>query len=127
MRHYDPDTGTESLDGTGTAETDMPAASREWFQRAANDGFIWQTDQTGTYPVEVPRPDPTPEQRAISERVWLKSELDLTDRYVLPDFPITDEDRQLIKEYRTALRTAGNGYPSSGWRPVFPVSVTRDD
>ena len=87
MRYYDPDTGTESLDGTGTAETDMPAASREWFQRAANDGFIWQTDQTGTYPVEVPRPDPTPEQRAISERAWLKSELDLTDRYVLPDFP----------------------------------------
>lgn len=38
-------------------------------------------------------------------REWRNKELENTDKYiVLPDFPISDEERQSLKEYRDKLR-----------------------
>ena len=55
----------------------------------------------------------TPEQKAENKRYERDSMLKATDVYMLPDFPISDEERELYKQYRQYLRDlpASEGFP----------------
>ena len=46
----------------------------------------------------------TPEWTLFQMRYTRDSYLQQTDKYVLPDYPITEEKRNIIKEYRQMLR-----------------------
>ena len=46
----------------------------------------------------------TPEQKAENKRSERDVMLRATDVYMLPDFPISDEERELYKQYRQYLR-----------------------
>ena len=134
-RYYDPTTGTEALEGihdttNATAEQDMPTEAREWFTRPARDGYRWQIDTTGKFPVEVAIPPPTIAELKTAERAWAQSELLATDPAMLPDSPYTDGEKTQIQVYRDALRNpareATRSYPDPVfWRPEFPSGIKR--
>ena len=130
MRYYDPKTGTESINETGTPIENMPEASRKWFEPDSTpDGMEWVNDPTGRFPVLQEVPLPTNDELKIIERQWAQSELNATDSAVLPDSPYTNEQKTLIKTYRAALRNPARelteNYPAETWRPVFPVGIKR--
>ena len=45
------------------------------------------------------------EQRKKEVRAVRNQYLEQTDKYMIADYPITDEERELYKQYRTYLRT----------------------
>ena len=45
------------------------------------------------------------EQRKEEVRAVRNQYLEQTDKYMIADYPITDEERELYKQYRTYLRT----------------------
>lgn len=49
-------------------------------------------------------PEPTDEEKAADKRAERNILLDATDKYMISDFPITDEEREKYKAYRTYLR-----------------------
>lgn len=49
-------------------------------------------------------PAPTEEEKAERKRAERNEFLDMTDKYMISDFPITDEEREKYKAYRTYLR-----------------------
>ena len=55
----------------------------------------------------------------ISQRNQL---LDKTDKYLLPDFPITADNLIIIKEYRQALRDFTNNNYIMPERPSFIIT-----
>ena len=57
----------------------------------------------GTYRLEE-IPAPTTEELAQEKRAERDNLLAQTDKYMLPDFPITDEEREQYKAYRQYLR-----------------------
>lgn len=65
-------------------------------------------------------------QRAM-ERSWAQQQLNLTDKYMVPDYPISAEQRQLVLEYRKQLRNplreANKDYPKQAWRPLWPSQL----
>ena len=126
-RYYDPNTGTESLDETGTSIDDMPPASRKWFEADSTPaGKQWETDPTGTFPVLVDIPPPSPADLTAADRSWAESELRRTDFILLPDSPYSDEHQTLVKAYRNALRTPQR--TGSPWvRPEWPAGVKNGD
>ena len=134
-RFYDPKTGTEALEGINdlkgcTSSDDMPESSRAWFDRPARDGKQWKTDPTGKFPVEVDIPPPTTDQLKETERAWSAQELAATDPVMLSDSPYSDEQRDAVRTYRSALRNpareANSAYPDPlFWRPEWPKGVKR--
>lgn len=62
--------------------------------------------------VEIPAP--TTEELSAQKRAERDSYLASTDKYMLPDFPITDEKREQYKAYRQYLRDlpANSEFPS---------------
>ena len=87
-------------------------------------GLQWQTDPTGTYPVEVAIPPPTSDERKAVERAWVQAELAATDAAMLPDSPYTDEEKTQIEDYRQTIRNPAREdtatYPAESWRPNIP-------
>ena len=70
--------------------------------------------------VSVPDvPDSALADRARQERDHLLSE---TDFYIMPDYPITEEDLEEVKAYRQALRDVPNqeGFPRNVKWPAKP-------
>ena len=134
-RYYDPETGSEALEGIhdisrATAFEDMPATSQAWFSPdPIPEGKQWVTDATGKYPVLEDIPPPTSKEKRETERNWSKSELALTDVIMLSDSPYTEEQREQVKIYRAATRNpfreATVGYPDQSWRPEWPSDVKR--
>ena len=136
-RFYDPKTGTEALDGihelSGTTSIeDMPEPSRQWFsEEPIPDGMKWENDPTGKYPVLVPIPPPTDEQKAAAARNWARSQLRATDFIILPDSPYTDAEREQVRLYREALRNPTRDVQRAtfddNWRPPWPKNVKVPD
>ena len=56
----------------------------------------------------------------ISQRNQL---LDKTDKYLLPDFPITPEQLEIVKEYRQALRDFTNNNYEIPIKPEFVITL----
>lgn len=80
-------------------------------------GWILTTDE------EWINPDPpTPYPRDQKIRQQRDRMLDKTDRYMIPDFPITEEAREQWRQYRRALRDIPTqpGFPDSVVWPTEP-------
>lgn len=80
----------------------------EFIAAPRNDGDIgWILQEDGSWhnPYEVRL---TTEQLWERFRQWRDKRLALTDVYVLPDFPITEEQRTAVMVYRQALRDLPN-------------------
>lgn len=63
-------------------------------------------EDKGDYLEAVNPPEPTDEEKQTRVRQVRNQYLQDTDKYIaLSDFPITDEERELYKQYREYLRT----------------------
>ena len=65
-------------------------------------------------------PEKPIEQREVEVRAVRNQYLEQTDKYMITDYPITDEERELYKQYRAYLRD----YPDSSddWFKHDPMS-----
>lgn len=74
--------------------------------KAVNGGnLISEPLGNGTYRIiEYKVPEKTTEELAQEKRAERDFLLEQTDKYMLPDFPITDEKREQYKAYRQYLR-----------------------
>lgn len=70
---------------------------------------VWQALES--FPVQDPEPDPV-EQREARARAIRNAYLQDTDVYMLPDFPVTPEERAVIAAYREYLRHLPD---TAGW------------
>ena len=61
-------------------------------------------EDKGEYYESAPTPEPSIEQKQLSTRLTRNQYLQETDKYMLMDYPITEEERTKYKEYRTYLR-----------------------
>ncbi|WP_299733829.1 hypothetical protein [uncultured Endozoicomonas sp.] len=82
----------------------------------ASNQWIHDAEAEHTFKVEI-------------ERQWAMSELARSDRALTPDFPVTDEGRIKIMEYREKLRNPARSlsanFPDPSWRPQWPEGVKR--
>ena len=59
----------------------------------------------GSWYVKGFAPEKPTEQKEAEVRAIRNQYLEQTDKYMIADYPITDEERELYKQYRTYLRT----------------------
>lgn len=72
---------------------------------------------------EYQEPEISEEDLAVEIRNKRDRLLSQSDKYMLPDYPISDDDRDLIRKYRQALRDipTQDGFPLSVEFPKFPL------
>lgn len=70
---------------------------------AQGGGFYTISNGDGTYTIHK-TPEITPEELQIRVREIRDNALEQTDKYMIVDFPINDEDRETMKQYRQYLR-----------------------
>ena len=78
-------------------------------------------EDKGDYLEAVNPPEPSIEDKQVQVRAVRNQYLEQTDKYLsVSDFPITDEERELYKQYRAYLRD----YPDSSedWFEHEPMS-----
>jgi len=99
-----------AFDGVGElpawlTETAWPGEFFVW------NGIAWQLDEDARHTA-----------LAESERAWRDAEIARTDFLLLPDYPLDDERRQALSEYRVFLRDwpAHPLFPDQSARPVAP-------
>ena len=61
-------------------------------------------EDKGDYLEAVNPPEPSVEEKKARVRQVRNQYLEQTDKYMITDYPITDEERELYKQYRTYLR-----------------------
>ncbi len=68
-------------------------------------------------------PEPTPEELAERARMERDALIGETDFLMMPDYPLTDEERAAVADYRQALRDlpASDGFPEAITWPVAPA------
>ena len=62
-------------------------------------------DDKGDYLEAVNPPEPSDEEKKARIRSVRNKYLEQTDKFMLVDYPITDDERELYKQYREYLRT----------------------
>ena len=62
-------------------------------------------EDKGDYLEAVNPPEPSDEEKKARVRQVRNQYLEQTDKYMIADYPITDEERELYKKYRVYLRT----------------------
>ena len=61
-------------------------------------------ENKGDYLEAVNPPEPSDEEKKAQVRQVRNQYLEQTDKYMITDYPITDDERELYKQYRTYLR-----------------------
>ena len=61
-------------------------------------------EDKGDYLEAVNPPEPSIEDKQVQIRAIRNQYLEQTDKYMIMDYPITDEERELYKQYREYLR-----------------------
>ena len=75
------------------------------WSNANGNKFYDESNGDGTYTVhENVAPEPTVDELKATVRQARNNLLDQTDKYMISDFPISDEDRYQMKLYRQYLR-----------------------
>lgn len=69
-----------------------------------NKPIGYDTPEEWVQKIPVAVPAPTTEQLYASLRSTRDARLAATDKYMLADYPISEDNLVLVKEYRTALR-----------------------
>ena len=59
----------------------------------------------GDYLEAVNPPEPSDEEKKVQVRAVRNQYLEQTDKFMIADYPITDEERELYRQYREYLRT----------------------
>ena len=83
-----------------------PCTNKEYADLAVycnKNGLI--IEDKGDYLEAVNLPEPTVEELQAEVRAVRNQYLEQTDKYMITDYPISDEERELYKQYRTYLRT----------------------
>ena len=62
-------------------------------------------EDKGDYLEAVNPPEPSDEEKKVQVRAVRNQYLEQTDKYMITDYPITDEERELYRQYREYLRT----------------------
>ena len=62
-------------------------------------------EDKGDYLEAVNPPEPSVEEKKARVRQVRNQYLEQTDKYMITDYPISDEERELYRQYRTYLRT----------------------
>ena len=62
-------------------------------------------EDKGDYLEAVNLPEPSVEEKKAQVRSIRNQYLEQTDKYMIADYPITDEERELYRQYREYLRT----------------------
>lgn len=62
-------------------------------------------EDKGDYLEAVNPPEPSIEDKQMQVRQVRNQYLEQTDKYMITDYPITDDELELYKQYRTYLRT----------------------
>ena len=62
-------------------------------------------EDKGNYLEAVNPPEPSVKEKKANVRSVRNQYLEQTDKFMLADYPITDDERELYKQYRTYLRT----------------------
>ena len=77
-----------------------PPEAKEGFNIVWN-GEAWEYKELG----KEPEPHvPTEDELKVQVRAVRNQYLEQTDKYMIVDYPITDDERELYKQYRTYLR-----------------------
>ena len=61
-------------------------------------------EDKGDYLEAVNPPEPSIEDKQVQVRAVRNQYLEQTDKYMIADYPITDDERELYKQYREYLR-----------------------
>ena len=61
-------------------------------------------EDKGNYLEAVNPPEPSDEEKQAHVRAVRNQYLEQTDKYMIADYPITDDERELYRQYRTYLR-----------------------
>ena len=61
-------------------------------------------EDKGDYLEAVNPPEPSDEEKKAQVRAVRNQYLEHTDKYMIVDYPITDDERELYKQYRVYLR-----------------------
>ena len=61
-------------------------------------------EDKGDYLEAVNPPEPSDEEKKVQVRSVRNQYLEQTDKYMIADYPISDDERELCKQYRTYLR-----------------------
>ena len=62
-------------------------------------------EDKGDYLEAVNPPEPSDEEKKVQVRAVRNQYLEQTDKYMIVDYPITDDERELYRQYRVYLRT----------------------
>ena len=77
-------------------------------------------EDKGDYLEAVNPPEPSVEEKQVAVRSVRNQYLQESDKYMITDYPITDSERELYKQYRVYLRD----YPDSSedWFKYNPMT-----
>lgn len=91
-----------------------------------NDGRVEFWAQFGVTYAEEPDPEPTEEELAVAARRQRDYMLNATDYLVMPDYPLSEEDRAAVTAYRQALRDIpqSDGFPADIAWPDIPAVLS---
>ena len=82
-----------------------PYSNKEYADLAVycnKNGLI--IDDKGDYLEAVNPPEPSDEEKQAQVRAVRNQYLEQTDKYMITDYPITDDERELYRQYREYLR-----------------------
>lgn len=112
--HYDETTGQIMSYGWGSDHGDgfetshLPGCKVLVVDNQSIDARAQRVDPVALAIVAKDEPDPAPD-RVGEVRAAVKAELDVSDKFMLPDYPISEADRAAWAAYRKALRDASKG------------------
>lgn len=109
----------------------IPLKIREEYGARYTAALIWAQENPDKVELQEPYA-PTEEQllevQAAQTRIQRNIKLKESDYLLAPDYPISEEDKQKVVEYRTALRniTAQEGFPENVEWPVLDLDYKTD-
>lgn len=70
-------------------------------------------------------PEPTTEEIAAQVRAKRDALIAKTDFLMMPDYPLSDDEREMLKTYRQVLRDipTQDGFPTNVYWPDIPASL----
>ena len=97
-----------------------PPEAAQW----CNDNYAMMVPIEGGFEIQA-WPTPTTEQLYSNLRSTRDARLAATDKYMLADYPISEDNLALVKEYRAALRDLPEqpGAPWDGGNEATPWPI----
>ena len=79
-------------------------------------------EDKGDYYESANPPEPSKEQKQVSVRLTRNQYLQETDKFMIMDYPISEEERLKYKEYRTYLRDYTK---QNNWEETNPLTFDK--